>query len=192
MIGINRSVIGKAIFGISVVAITATAGVAGFASAARHHPDRDGDGYGGYGGNAALIQAAVNTFNAAVAGATTKLQTDINQCVANAGRSTRDADDFRRDSRNASSNFSARTDDPTAFSNANQFNNAVASADNRLGRDVDADMGNLTANLDRNIGGNDGRRNSLSKCTQTADRSFRTAVRNAETTLKNTLRNIFA
>jgi hypothetical protein len=192
MIGINRSVIGKAIFGISVVAITATAGVAGFASAARHHPDRGGDGYGGYGGNAALIQAAVNTFNAAVASATTKLQTDISQCVANTGRSGRDADDFRRDSRNAANTFSTRTDDPTDFSNANQFNNAVSNADSSLGRDVDADMGSLTANLDRTIASNDGRRNSLAKCTQTADRSFRAAIRNAETTLKNTLRNIFA
>ena len=192
MVSLTRSIIGKAIFGVCVVAITDTAGVAGFASAARHHSDHDGDGYGGYGGRAALIQAAVDTFNMAVADATSTLQSDIASCVANSGQQTSQASGFRRSSQNSAADFSARTDDPTEFSNMNQFSNVVSGADSKLGRDIDSASGNLTANLDRNFGRDHDRSNNLNKCIKTADNSFKGRVRTAEAVLKSTLRSIFS
>src|SRR4051812_3853546 len=110
MVQINKSIIVKAIFGVSVVAVTASAGVAGFAQAARHNNINRAAAINGYGGNGGAIQAAIAAFNAALNAATHKFQTDVASCVGGlTGNSNAVPSDFRTDSTNAASDFSAQT-----------------------------------------------------------------------------------
>jgi hypothetical protein len=73
----NKALITKGIFGVSVVAITATVGIVSFAQAARPFDN----GYNGYGSNA--IVAAVHAFQAAVQDAAQAFNSDVNACIGN-------------------------------------------------------------------------------------------------------------
>ncbi len=191
MVQINKSIIVKAIFGVSVVAVTASAGVAGFAQAARHNDVNRAAALNGYGGNGGAIQAAIAAFNAAINTATHKFQTDVANCVSGlTGDANAVPGDFRADSTQAANDFSAQTASPTAFSTVTKFDQHFAAADDNLQNRLDNDSNRMISNLDRFNASRD-RHNAFRQCMNTARHDFRTAINKARADLRAALRGIF-
>src|SRR6185369_9688169 len=159
---INKSILGKAIFALSVVAVTATAGVAGFAQAARHPH------FGfGYGGNGAIIRAAVEEFQRAVRAAANQFQADAAACAARLGGNSHDVTDFNTSGRQAISDFSAQTAAPAALGNAAAFDAHFAIANAKLQMKLDANAAHLAASLDR-LQNSQGHQDEFRMCMKTA------------------------
>lgn len=192
MVRINRSVIAKAIFSISVVAGVATAGVVGFAQADRS-PGRGAvlaatNGYGGIGDQ---IRAAVEEFQRALRAASDQFQEDVAACVA--GLSNNSADltaNFRSSTNAAVSDFSAQTASPTTFSNPARFDSNLTAIATNLDRRLDSGGNQLTAAFDSRQASRD-HRNAFRQCMKDARNDFRDAIADARRAFREALRGIF-
>jgi hypothetical protein len=193
MVKFNRSVLAKAIFSVSVVAITATAGAMGFAQAA-HNTSRGAvlaasDGYGGTG---AAVQAAVEEFQRALGAASEKFQTDVAKCVADrTGNSADLTNNFRSSSTEAVSDFSASTASPTAFGTVNKFDSQVTKANASLETQLNTDTNRLLSAFDSRQASLD-HRSDFRKCMNTARKDFRESLSDARRDFRTALRGIFS
>ena len=197
MVRMNRSIIAKAVFSISVVAVTATVGVVGFAQAAHHNNAGPGRGAvlaaatNGYGGIGEQVRAAVEAFQAAIAAASDKFQSDVQACVADfRGNPAAGATTFDSSAEAAVSDFSAQTANPTSFPTVDKFDANVGKAGDKLDKRLNDDSSRFTSRLDR-LNHSQQRRNDYRKCIQKAQRTFRDSVQDARRDLRQALRNIF-
>jgi hypothetical protein len=186
---ISRSVISKAIFSISVVAITGSVGIVGFAQAARN-PHVTNASSNGYGGTGAQVQAAVDAFQASLAAATTKFQADVNSCVKKytSGIDTID-NTFNQQTTSDASDFSAATANPTAFDNDQKFDSHFKVASTTLQTRLDSDGDKMVGDLDRS-----GRATNLAEfhsCMKTARSTFNMSLSDARKIFRTALHNIF-
>ncbi len=189
----------KTFFALGVVMVTAIVGSVGFASADHRGGNNGGRGEGngsvlaandGYGGNAGQIQAAVAKFQAAVAAAQTKLNTDIQACVdahvASVNNSTRDFEDRNRSAGNPLRSTAAN---PGFTSLApTQADDKLEDSERRVSTTLEDSVGNFDRNLERERSRAD--RGALSRCLRTANRTFLDSVKDARQELLQTLRNL--
>lgn len=192
----------KTFFALGVVMVTAIVGSVGFASADHRGGNNGGRGEGngsvlgerddrdGYGGNAGQIQAAVAKFQAAVAAAQTKLNTDIQACVdahvASVNTSTRDFEDRNRSAGNPLRSTAAN---PSFTSLApTQADDKLEDSERRVSTTLEDSVGNFDRTLERERTRTD--RNALGRCLRTANRTFLDSVKDARQELLQTLRNI--
>ena len=191
---INRSIIAKSVFSISVVAITASVGFVGLAQA--DHKDRDRKGSvlastDGYGGNGSVLQAAIAKFQADLKSATTKFEADITACVAlNTSAPVSDRDDFKIASIDAASDFSSETANPTAFGNDDKFDRHFRVADANFQNRLDDESDNLVTRVETRELRN-ANRSAFRSCVATARKTYHNSIQTARTSFRNALHDIF-
>ncbi len=189
MAGINRSVIAKAVFSISVVAVTAGVGVVGFAQAqSRTVRPSLNNGYGGIG---AQVQAAAAAFQAALADAASMFQSDVQKCVSDFVPGSVSATSTLSDTSAATEDFSAATANPTALHNTSDFDSHFASANASLQGRVAADSATLIANVARNAAISQSQRDQFRACMASARSDFRSALDDARQAFRDALNDIF-
>jgi hypothetical protein len=200
----GRALIAKGMFAVSVVAVTATVGIVSFAQAAR--PLDNGYGGNGYGGGVGAILAAIQEFQNTVHDATQQFNNDINACLAGVQQDMNvrgtshqpavqntfntSADTFKQQANSSIGQFSSQFANPSSVTKhqkqlENKLNSAVDTQDKKL----DASATQLSTALDRV----DSNRNSgaLRQCLNTARRTFRQTIQDAQAKLRAAIHNAF-
>ncbi|HVQ44200.1 MAG TPA: hypothetical protein VMT30_04520 [Candidatus Saccharimonadia bacterium] len=184
---INRQIIAKAVFAISLVAVTATVGVVGFAQADRSTtPVAARDGYGGI---AEQIRAAVDALNQALAAANDKFQTDIQKCVDDhlGGQSTV-VSNFRSSSTSAIGDLSAKAASPAALSSDAKLDTTFKAANAQLQSRLDGDEALMVAQA--TASGRLSNQNTFRACIRTARNTYRDAINDALRTFRKAIHDI--
>ena len=185
---INKSIISKAIFSISVVGMTASVGFVGLAQANhrgqenRVNSESEG-GNNGYGGNGAALAAAVTAFQTVLSNANSQFETSVAACSSTSPVNPTATTTFRKASTNAVSDFSAQTASPTTFGSTAKFDSQFRNADNDFQNRLDEDENNLVSA--------EGNRSTYRSCVNTARNKYHNSIQIARTAFRNALHSIF-
>jgi hypothetical protein len=171
----NKALITKGIFGVSVVAITATVGIVSFAQAARPFDN----GYNGYGSNA--IVAAVHAFQAAVQDAAQAFNSDVNACIGNTQADV--------SARAAANTFKAQTNTSVHSMSAQFSSPSTLSRDPKVMRNklnaADTNLNSALTQVDANITST----GDLRQCLLSARTTFRDRIHSAQQALLDAIHN---
>lgn len=191
---INRSIIAKSVFSISVVAMTASVGFVGFAQADHRDHERRGSVLGdsdGYGGNGSVLQSAIAKFQLALNNANAKFETDVAACMTlNTAVPVAVDDEFKAASTDAASDFSSETSSPTAFGSDDKFDKHFRSADANLQNRLDDESSNLVSRVEAHELRN-ANRNAFQSCINTARKTYHNSIQTARTSFRKALHDIF-
>lgn len=179
------NIITKGIFAVSVVAVTAIVGSVGFAQA-----QKGGLGAGdGYGGNGALIRAAIAQYQTKISAAQQQYQSDVQDCLSQAGVGNPDRDDFNRSNTSAVNSLRSFAANPARVNDSEtQLERSLESRSDDVTSAFATTNTNLLTKLNRNHHNYNAA--NLQRCLRQASSTFRASLRAAQQELMAALRDI--